>query len=83
MPQGLEAQALVKMLGCGAALGSATSLGLKQLADGGQLASPTAQRLQLGLMGFSTGEPAAVLQGVWLCSGDLCEGLVSGNADMP
>ncbi|KAL4859821.1 hypothetical protein ACK3TF_000096 [Chlorella vulgaris] len=63
MPQGLEAQPLVKMLGCGAGLGSATSLGLKQLADGGQLASPTAQRLQLGLMGFSTGEPVAVIQG--------------------
>ncbi len=57
LPQGFESQALVKLLGCGAAVGSAASLGLKQLTDGGQLASPTAMRLQLGLMGFSSGGP--------------------------
>jgi hypothetical protein len=57
LPQGFESQALVKLLGCGAAVGSAASLGLKQLADAGQLGSPTAQRLQLGLIGFATGAP--------------------------
>lgn len=55
LPQGFQAQALVKLLGCGLGAGAAASFGLKQLADSSQLASPTAQRLQLGLMGFSAG----------------------------
>lgn len=48
-------QALVKLLGCGLGAGAASALGLKQLADSNQLASPTAQRLQKGLMGFAAG----------------------------
>ncbi|KAL4445732.1 hypothetical protein ABPG77_008931 [Micractinium sp. CCAP 211/92] len=58
LPQGFQAQALVKLLGCGLGAGSAACFGLKQLADSSQLASPTAQRLQLGLMGFSAGNIA-------------------------
>lgn len=44
---------LVQLLGCGLAAGSASCFALKQYADAGALNSPTAQRLQLGLMGFS------------------------------
>lgn len=55
LPQGFQAQALVKLLGCGLGAGAAASFGLKQLAGSGQLASPTARRLQLGLMGCSAG----------------------------
>ncbi|KAL4425888.1 hypothetical protein ABPG75_009904 [Micractinium tetrahymenae] len=58
LPQGFQAQALAKLLGCGLGAGAAASFGLKQLADSNQLASPTAQRLQLGLMGFSAGNIA-------------------------
>ena len=60
LPQGFESQALVKLLGCGVGVGAASALGLKQLADSNSLASPTAQRLQLGLMGFSSGGHAAL-----------------------
>jgi hypothetical protein len=60
LPQGFESQALVKLLGCGVAAGAASAFGLKQLTDSNQLASPTAQRLQLGLMGFSSGAHTAL-----------------------
>ncbi|GAB4824039.1 hypothetical protein N2152v2_011085 [Parachlorella kessleri] len=55
LPQGMQLQVLSKILACGLGAGSAASLALKQAADSGDLASPTAQRLQLGLMGFSAG----------------------------
>lgn len=53
LPQGFETQALVQLLGSGLAAGSASCYALKQFADNNDLNKPTAQRLQLGLMGFS------------------------------
>jgi hypothetical protein len=53
LPQGFETQALVQLLGSGLATGSAACYALKQFADNSDLKNPTAQRLQLGLMGFS------------------------------
>jgi hypothetical protein len=49
----LQSQLLVKILGLGLATGAASSWGLKQACDNDALSSPAAQRLQLGLMGFS------------------------------
>ena len=43
----------MQLLGCGVAAGAASCYALKEYADAGNLKSPTAQRLQLGLMGFS------------------------------
>jgi hypothetical protein len=58
----MQLQVLSKVLACGLGAGSAACLALKQAADAGDLASPAAQRLQLGLMGFSSGEgPRPVL----------------------
>ena len=54
----LQAQVLAQILGCGLATGAASAWALKQATDDGALASPPAQRLQLGLMGFSLGERA-------------------------
>jgi hypothetical protein len=54
LPQGFETQALVQLLGSGLAAGSASCYALKQFADNDDLKNPTAQRLQLGLMSFST-----------------------------
>ena len=54
LPQGMQTQALIKLLGSGLAAGAASCYALKQAADAGALASPVAQRLQLGLMAFSS-----------------------------
>lgn len=53
LPQGFQTQALVQLLGCGLAAGSASCFAVRQAAEHRALASPTAQRLQLGLLGFS------------------------------
>lgn len=53
LPQGFETQVLVQLLGSGLAAGSASCYALKQFADNNDLNTPTAQRLQLGLMGLS------------------------------
>jgi len=53
LPQGFESQVLVQLLGSGLAAGSASCYALKQFADNNDLNKPTAQRLQLGLMGLS------------------------------
>ncbi len=57
----MQLQVLSKILACGLGTGSAACLALKQAADAGELTSPAAQRLQLGLMGFSSGERACPL----------------------
>lgn len=57
LPEGVQTQTLSQVLACGVAVGSTACLALKQAGDAKALGHPTAQRLQLGLMGFSAGEP--------------------------
>lgn len=54
LAHGLQSQTLVQLLGCSLAGGSLTSLALKTAADNHQLGSSVSQRLQLGLMAFSS-----------------------------
>jgi len=79
LPQGVATQALVQLLGCGLATGSATCFALKQAADDNDLKSPLAQRLQLGLMGFSLG---AIALHVLYSPGITPVSMVSGAAVM-
>lgn len=77
----MRLQVLSKILACGLGAGAVSCFALKQSADSGDLASPTAQRLQLGLMGFSAGELGGRAGG--RAGGQLQLGRTSGQAPQP
>ena len=79
LPQGMQTQALVQLLGCGVLAGSASCYALKLAADRSELKSATAQRLQLGLMAFSA---AAIGTHVMYSPSITMESLASGAAVM-